>query len=563
MVLKKLPIGIENFEEIRTENFYYIDKTGLIKELLHNWGKVNLFTRPRRFGKSLNMSMLKYFFEYGSDSSLFAGLEIAQEEKLCEEYMGKFPVISISLKGVSGSTFEAARSMFCSVIGREALRFQFLLSSDELTLVEKQLYAQLIKVEQESFSMAEADLVNSLLTLSELLRKHFGQKVIILIDEYDVPLDKAKQYGYYDSMVNLVRSIFSQALKSNDNLFFAVLTGCLRISKESIFTGLNNPKIFSITDVQFDEYFGFTNREVEALLTYYDCEESFETIKDWYDGYQFGMVDVYCPWDVMNYVDALRVNPQAVPRDYWSNTSSNDMVRRFIQKAKTTTTKREIEQLIAGETIHKEIHQELTYRDVDSTIDNLWSVLYMTGYLTQEGEPDGDIFCLKIPNLEIRKIFTKQIYTWFQETAQADGSTLDAFCEAFRRGDAAGIEKQFNEYLWNTISIRDTFVKAKKENFYHGILLGLLSYKESWAVSSNRESGEGYSDIVIEIGEERLGIIIELKYAEDGKLEQGCSRALEQIEMQRYEEVLLNDGMQKVLKYGIACCKKHCKVVKK
>ena len=348
MVLKKLPIGIENFEEIRTENFYYIDKTGLIKELLHNWGKVNLFTRPRRFGKSLNMSMLKYFFEYGSDSSLFAGLEIVQEEKLCEEYMGKFPVISISLKGVSGSTFEAARSMFCSVIGREALRFQFLLSSDELTLVEKQLYAQLIKVEQESFSMAEADLVNSLLTLSELLRKHFGQKVIILIDEYDVPLDKAKQYGYYDSMVNLVRSIFSQALKSNDNLFFAVLTGCLRISKESIFTGLNNPKIFSITDVQFDEYFGFTNREVEALLTYYDCEESFETIKDWYDGYQFGMVDVYCPWDVMNYVDALRVNPQAAPRDYWSNTSSNDMVRRFIQKAKTTTTKREIEQLIAG-----------------------------------------------------------------------------------------------------------------------------------------------------------------------------------------------------------------------
>ena len=301
---------------------------------------------------------------------------------------------------------------------------------------------------------------------------------------------------------------------------------------------------------------------MEALLTYYDCDDSFETIKDWYDGYQFGMVDVYCPWDVMNYVDALRVNPQAAPKDYWSNTSSNDMVRRFIQKAKTTTTKREIEQLIAGETIHKEIHQELTYRDVDSTIDNLWSVLYMTGYLTQEGEPDGDIFSLKIPNLEIRKIFTKQIYTWFQETAQADGSTLDAFCEAFRRGDAAGIEKQFNEYLWSTISIRDTFVKAKKENFCHGILLGLLRYKESWAVSSNRESGQGYSDIVIEIGEERLGIIIELKYSEDGKLEQGCSRALEQIEMQRYEEVLLNDGMQKVLKYGIACCKKRCKVVK-
>lgn len=560
-VLKKLPIGIENFEEIRTENFYYIDKTGLIRELLNNWGKVNLFTRPRRFGKSLNMSMLKNFFEYGGDVTLFDGLEIAQETCLCEEYMGQFPVISISLKGVSGNSFEAARSMFCSVIGREALRFQFLLSSEKLSSVEKQLYAQLIKVENESFYMPDADLMNSLLVLSDLLRKHYEHKVIILVDEYDVPLDKAQQYGYYEEMVSLVRNIFNQALKSNDSLFFAVLTGCLRISKESIFTGLNNPKVLSITDVQFDEYFGFTDEEVRDMLNYYDLRESYDTVKAWYDGYRFGNVDVYCPWDVISYVDALCVNSGAKPKDYWSNTSSNDIVKRFIQKAKQTTTKREIEQLIAGETIRKEIRQELTYRDLEDTIDNLWSVLFTTGYLTAAGEADGDIYSLKIPNLEIRKIFTQQIYSWFQETAQKDGSTLKAFCEAFRSGDVNNIERQFNDYLWNTISIRDTFVKGKKENFYHGILLGLLRYKEDWAVSSNRESGDGYSDIAVEIGEDRIGIIIEVKYADDGNLEKACAEALNQIEENHYEEELRRCGMKTVLKYGIACYKKHCKVV--
>lgn len=477
---------------------------------MHNWGKVNLFTRPRRFGKSLNMSMLKCFFEYGGDAALFDGLEIARETRLCEEYMGQFPVISISLKGVSGNSLEAARSMFCSVIGREALRFQFLLNSDKLSRVEKQLYSQLIKVENESFYMTDADLMNSLLVLSDLLRKHYEHKVIILVDECDVPLDKAQQYGYYEEMVSLVRNIFNQALKSNDSLFFAVLTGCLRISKESIFTGLNNPKVLSITDVQFDEYFGFTDEEVSDMLNYYDLRDAYDTVKAWYDGYRFGNVDVYCPWDVISYVDALCVNSGAKPKDYWSNTSSNDIVKRFIQKAKQTTTKREIEQLIAGETIRKEIRQELTYRDLEDTIDNLWSVLFTTGYLTTAGEADGNIYSLKIPNLEIRKIFTQQIYTWFQENAQKDGATLDAFCEAFKKGDANGIEKQFNDYLWNTISIRDTFVKGKKENFYHGILLGLLRYKENWAVSSNRESGDGYSDIAIEIGEDRIGIIIEV-----------------------------------------------------
>lgn len=561
---KKLPIGIENFEKLRAQEFYYVDKTALIKELLQHWGEVNLITRPRRFGKSLNMSMLKCFFELGCDKALFDGLEIAQEDKLCEEYMGKFPVISISLKGVSGVSYDAARSMVCSIIGNEAMRFHFLKESDRLTEEDRELYRQLTTIGKEGqtmFVMTDDVLWTSLYTLSRLLCKHFDHKVIILIDEYDVPLDKAQQYGYYEEMVILVRTIFDYALKSNDSLFFAVLTGCLRITKESIFTGLNNPKILSITDVHLDEHFGFTDKEVKELLAYYNLQSHYETIREWYDGYLFGNVDIYCPWDVISYADALCMSPDARPKDYWSNTSSNDIVRRFIRKAKKTTTKREIEQLIAGETIRKEIHQELTYRDLDNTIDNLWSVLFMTGYLTQEGEPEGDVFRLKIPNLEIRKIFTRQIYAWFQEMAEQDGSALEAFCNAFQEGDADSVERQFNKYLWNTISIRDTFVKGKKENFYHGILLGLLGYKESWAVSSNRESGEGYSDISIEIGDERIGIIIEVKYPDNGDLEKGCVEALEQIEKNDYEDILRNNGMQTVLKYGISCYKKHCKVV--
>ena len=559
---KKLPIGIENFEEMHKEDFYYIDKTGLIRELLQNWGKVNLFTRPRRFGKSLNMSMLRCFFEIGRDHSVFQGLEISKEQALCEQYMGKFPVISVSLKGVSGRDFQAAKDMLATIIGGEAMRFQFLSTSDRLSVEEKERYSRLMSLAlHPDAEIADAYLVSSLQVLSQLLVKHYGQNVVILIDEYDVPLDKAYQAGYYDEMVTLIRNLFSQALKTNDCLQFAVLTGCLRVSKESIFTGLNNPKVFSITDVRFDEYFGFTDREVRELLDFYGLQEHYDTINKWYDGYCFGKKGVYCPWDVINYVDDLCADPDARPRDYWSNTSSNDIVRRFIESAQNSTTKREIEQLIAGEAIQKEICQELTYRDLDKSINNLWSVLFTTGYLTQMGRPAGDVYKLKIPNLEIRRIFTKQIYEWFQESAEADGDTLNAFCEAFRTGDVAGIEKQFHEYLWNTISIRDTFVKGKKENFYHGILLGLLSYKASWAVSSNRESGEGYSDIVVEVGRERLGIIIEVKYSEDGNLEKGCAEALRQIEDNDYEEVLRENGMQTILKYGIACYKKLCKVV--
>ena len=565
-VWQKLPIGIEDFEKLRKNNFYYIDKTGLIKELLNNWGEVNLFTRPRRFGKSLNMSMLKCFFEIGQDKTIFEGLEISRETALCEQYMGKYPVISVSLKGVYGRDFQAAKSMLASIIGLEVMRFEFLRTDDKLSDSEKEVYDQLCSLSRLAnvgLEIPDSLITESLRMLSKLLQRYYDQRVIILVDEYDVPLDKAYQFGYYDEMVELIRNLFGQAMKTNNCLQFAVLTGCLRVSKESIFTGLNNPKIYSVTSVTFDEYFGFTDEEVKLLLSHYGLQSHYGTIKEWYDGYRFGSVDIYSPWDVLNFADALCVDSDAVPQAYWINTSGNEIVRKFVRKAKASSTRREIEQLIAGETIRKEIYQELTYRDLDSTIGNLWSVLLTTGYLTQVGKPEGDVFDLRIPNLGIRKIFVRQIYEWFQETAEADGSTLNAFCEAFENGNAAGIETQFNDYLWNTIIIRDTFVKGKKENFYHGILLGLLRYKESWAVSSNRESGEGYSDIVIEIGRERVGIIIEVKYSDDGKLDKACAEALEQIEKNDYEQVLRDNGMQTILKYGIACHKKQCKVVKK
>lgn len=557
----KLPIGIENFKEIRTEGFYYVDKTGLIRELLHNWGKVNLFTRPRRFGKSLNMSMLKHFFEIDCDRSLFDGLEISEETELCDAYMGKFPVISISLKGVSGSQFEAARAMMCSVIAREALRFQFLLESDKLSEFEKQQYVSLVQRDENGFSMTDADLMNSLLTLSVLLEKHFAHKVIVLIDEYDVPLDKAMQADYYEDMVNLLRNFLGEALKSNDSIYFAVLTGCLRVAKESIFTGLNNFNVLSITTAQFDEYFGFTDREVRELLEYYDLYGTYDTVKKWYDGYRFGNVDVYCPWDVICYCNQLRTDPEAQPEAFWSNTSGNDIIRRFIGMADGVT-KREIEQLMAGEAITKVVRKELTYKEMYDSINNLWSVLFLTGYLTQRGKADGEKIKLVIPNEEIRMIYKKQILDWFQSTIRKDGVTLNAFCEAFKDGNAAGVEAQFRSYLKKTISIRDTFVrKEKKENFYHGILVGLLGYKDSWGVSSNKESGEGYSDILVEIEDEDIGIVIELKYADDGDLEAGCRKALAQIEANNYEERLHDLGMDNILKYGIACYKKRCKVM--
>lgn len=568
-IKKKLPIGIESFEKIRIEDFYYIDKTGLIKALLYNWGEVNLFTRPRRFGKSLNMSMLKSFFEINTDKeykkNLFEGLDIANDTDLCKTYMGKFPVISISLKGVNGTDFSAARSMMSSIIGNEALRFYFLSESPKLNEKEIKLFNQLTEVDEsnrEGFIMSDTVLTSSLKILSMLLQKHYEKKVIILIDEYDVPLAKAFDNGYYDEMVMLIRNLFEQVLKTNDSLQFAVLTGCLRVSKESIFTGLNNLKVLSITDVRFDEYFGFTDKEVQDLLKYYELTESYGIVKDWYDGYRFGNVHIYCPWDVICYCDELRFDPKALPKDYWSNTSSNEAVRHFIENAETNTTKREIERLVEGDIIKKEIRRELTYRELYNNAENIWSVLYTTGYLTQQGEPDGDIFPLVIPNQEVRKIFTKQITDWFQDTVRKDGAALNAFCEAFEKGDAAEVEKQFNSYLRKTISIRDTFVKKdRKENFYHGILLGLLSFKGNWNVWSNRESGEGYSDILIEIEDKDMGIVVGVKYSDDENLEAVCRQALKQINDKNYPEELQQLGLNHILKFGIACYKKRCKVI--
>ena len=563
-VTTKLPIGVENFKKLRTEDFYYVDKTGMIRELLADWGEVNLFTRPRRFGKSLNMNMLKCFFEYGCNPVLFEGLEIAGERELCEKYMGKFPVISITLKGVEFSSFETARAMLCSVIGDEALRFQFLAESDRLSEREKERYQYLVKTGkpgQTLFMMNDEILTDSLRILSELLCKHYGQQVILLIDEYDVPLDKARHHGYYDQMLTLIRSMFGQALKSNSSIFFAVLTGCLRVSRESVFTGLNNLRVLSIENVQFSTCFGFTDEEVRKMLNYYGFADKYEAVKEWYDGYLFGESEIYCPWDVINYVSLLRSEPDAAPRPFWINTSGNDIIRSILHRA-TQTTRLEMERLVAGKSIDRVINRELTYRDLYNNIDNLWSVLYATGYLTVREKIEGDTFCLIIPNLEIRQIFVKQIMEWFREEAVQDTSRLDDFCDAFAAGDAPAVESAFNAYLARTISIRDTGARRdRKENFYHGILLGLLSHREDWAVYSNAESGNGFSDILVESGDGELGIVIEVKYPDGGDLDKGCKEALEQIEKMDYEARLRQDEIGTVLKYGIACNRKKCRVV--
>ena len=559
----KLPIGLENFEEIRKSGFYYVDKTKLIEQLLEEWGKVNLFTRPRRFGKTLNMSMLRYFFEVGTDKTLFDGLYISQNEKICEEYMGKFPVIFLSLKSVEGLNFESAKYRFCDLVGKEARRFTFLLDSDNLTEEDKNIYRAIIAMQDGKYVMSEDILISSLQILSELLYKHYRIKTVILIDEYDVPLDKAFQNGYYREMVALIRALFDLALKTNDFLQFAVLTGCLRIAKESIFTGLNNFNVLSVMSPQFGECFGFTDEEVKEMLAYYGLSEHYEQMKQWYDGYLFGNVSVYCPWDVINHCRDLRVDSDAFPEDYWSNTSGNGIVRRFIDKANMQT-KSEIEQLIAGEEIVKEIRQELTYDELDKTIDNLWSVLFTTGYLTQRGRVDGRCYRLAIPNREIRELFITQIREWFKDSVGRDKTTLDDFAAAMLRGDESQVEKIFGDYLWNTISIRDTAVsKERKENFYHGILLGLFGFMDNWIVKSNVESGIGYSDILIEAFDCRVGIVIEVKYAEDGNLDAACKKALEQIEEKSYEARLQEDGMRTILKYGIACYKKDCRVAVK
>lgn len=562
--LRKLPIGMENFVEIRRNNFYYVDKTRLIEQLVEKWSEVSLFTRPRRFGKTLNMSMLRAFFEVGAEANLFDGLYISHKKELCEQYMGKYPVISFTLKNIEGQSFGEVKKSMKYLIGTIARQYSFLLESEKLSVVEKEIYRALLFTNEDgTFQMSDVALEKSLYRLTELLEKHYHKKVIVLIDEYDVPLEKAFHHGYYDEMVILIRNLFGNVLKTNEHLKMAVLTGCLRIAKESIFTGLNNFKVYPITMRAFDESFGFTDEEVQKMLTYYGLEEDYEIVKAWYDGYRFGDVDVYCPWDVINYCSDRQYDPKLEPQNYWANTSSNDIISHFIDGmgGQRKVTRIELERLINGETVQKEINQELTYKELYSSIDNLWSTLFMTGYLTQKGDSNGKRYNLAIPNQEIRNIMTDHILQLFKEDVAKDRAMVETFCQALVDGNADRIEQLFTEYLTKTISVRDTFVrKPVKENFYHGILLGILSYKGGWYVTSNRESGDGFSDIMVRIDDEDVGIIVEVKYAENGKEEEMSRKALLQIHEKHYEKVLLDEDIHKVMKYGIACNKKKCKV---
>ena len=551
----KLPVGIDQFDKLIKSGFYYVDKTRLIEQLLQNWGEVNLFTRPRRFGKTLNMSMLKSFFEIGTDKTLFDQLYIATNKELCEEYMGQYPVIFLSLKGVDGLNFEEAKSMLKITIRTEAQRHYELKKSEKVSEENRKLFNDIFSGEDERIE-------DSLRMLSQILFEHYGKKSIILIDEYDVPLDKAFQHGYYKEMVSLLRGLFGQALKTNEFLQFAVLTGCLRVSKESIFTGLNNFKVLSIADVRFDEQFGFTDEEVRKLLKDYDLEDYFSEAKEWYDGYHFGNADIYCPWDVINYVEHLRYDPEAEPEAFWINSSGNDLVKRFVAKADQTT-KDEIEQLIAGDVIEKKIRQDLTYDEIDQSIDNLWSVLFTTGYLTQTGRAERGIYKLMIPNKEVREVFIDQIQQWFDQTVVNDEDRMSSFYQSFAQGKAKDVQDQLTSILAETISILDTKARnEEKENFYHGMMLGLLRNHRNWIVKLNVESGEGFVDILIKPEDPDEGILIELKYSKtfDG-LEKACERAMEQIKDRRYDEALRDEGRCHILAYGIAFCKKRCKVV--
>ena len=553
----KLPVGIENFEEIRRNQYYYIDKTKLIEQLFDSLGKVSLFTRPRRFGKTLNMSMLKSFFEIGTDPSLFDGLYISKNQDLCKQHLGQYPVIFLSLKGVEGLSFSEARRRCIQLIKREAERFYVLKDSQRLLDIDKKKFRELLEMQDRP---EEVDIImSSIKTLSDLLYKQYGKKVVILIDEYDVPLDKAFQYGYYREMLHFIRGLLGEVLKTNDSLAFAVLTGCLRVSKESIFTGLNNFKILSITDTRFDEQFGFTDTEVRTLLSDYQMEDRFAEVKEWYDGYHFGNADVYCPWDVVNFVDRAKDDREARPEAYWINTSGNDLVKRFIDKANKTT-KSEIERLINGEAIEKELRLELTYEEIDQSIENLWSVLFTTGYLTQTGRPKDGAYRLIIPNREVREVFRLQINEWFKKSIFSNTERLTAFWKAFEEGDTEGVEQYLNRILSNSISVFDTKArKEEKESSYHNLLVGILTGNADWLVKSNVEAGEGFADIIVETDDPDAGIVVELKYTKNfDELKAASQKALDQIRDRRYQEYLLNDDRKSIRLYGIAFCKKRC-----
>ena len=557
----KLPVGIDDFRKLRESNFYYVDKTRLIEQLLLNWSEVTLFTRPRRFGKTLNMSMLKSFFEIGTDKSLFDGLYISGNKELCDENMGKYPVIFLSFKGVEGLEFASAKRMLCTIIDREIGRHYYLKTSDALTDEDRTLFTKMLHGQDDNIE-------DSIRMLSQLLYKHYGQKVVILIDEYDVPLDKAFQNGYYKEMVSIIRGLFGQALKTNEFLQFAVLTGCLRVSKESIFTGLNNFEINSIVDIDHDEQFGFTDDEVMKLLLDYDRSERYPDVKEWYDGYHFGNADIYCPWDVINFAKKLVSDPSARPSAFWINSSGNDMVKRFVDKADQTT-RDEIEKLVAGGFVEKQLRLDLTYDEIDNTIDNLWSVLFTTGYLTKIGEvkvPDSESYAyrLVIPNKEVREVFILQIQEWFKAVVANDDDTMKLLSRAILDKDEKQIARQLNIVMSRMISILDTkAADAMKENFYHGLLLGLLrGSNPDWLIKSNRESGDGFSDILIEPEDPDAGIVIEVKYAKEMKeLDAACEAAMAQIKNKRYDEALRDEGRCDILAYGIAFCRKRCRVV--
>ena len=554
MERKKLPVGIDNFEKLREEDFYYVDKTGLIRDLLNNWGEVNLFTRPRRFGKTLNMSMLKCFFEIGGDKQIFDGLAVSREKALCDAYMGKYPVVFLSLKDVDGLTFEDAYERLKQLIRNEAFRLAALRESTAITDEEKSAYLRIIS-ENSTF----ADITGSLRMFCALLEKHYGQKVVLLIDEYDVPLDKAYAHGYYDRMIDLIRSMFGLALKTNDSLFFAVLTGCLRVSKESIFTGLNNLKVYSISNMQCDEYFGFTDDEVRKMLADYELEMHYEEVRAWYDGYRFGSQDVYCPWDVINYCDMLRVDPEAEPKLYWLNTSGNELVRSLIDKTKSGTTRMEVEELIAGNTITKQINEQLTHNEIKSSVNNIWSLLYMTGYLTIAQRPTGGRYTLRIPNYEVKQIFMQQVLEWFGDKAVAEADQLSDFYAAFEKGDTETITSYLNKQLIATVSYYDAY-----ESFYHGFLLALLNTCASWQVASNVETGIGRGDIIVEREDGALGFVVEIKEIKDrNRLDAACDAAMKQIEEKDYTAVLRRYGVEEIWAYGIAFCEKRCRVIAK
>ena len=554
MLTKKLPVGIDSFEKLRREDFYYVDKSRMIVDLMANWGEVNLFTRPRRFGKTLNMSMLKCFFEIGTDKSLFDGLRVSEEKELCEKYTGKYPVVFVSLKDVDGLTFEDAYDMLREIIRKECVRLQFLMDSDALTDAEKEPMKRLLGNRPE-----RVDIKNSLTLLCALLEKHYGQKPILLIDEYDVPLDKAYYHGYYPQMIDLIRAMFQAALKTNSSLFFAVLTGCLRVSKESIFTGLNNLKVCSISDVKFDEFFGFTDEEVRAMLSAYGLESHYDETRTWYDGYRFGGQDVYCPWDVINYCDDLLSNPRQKPRAYWMNTSGNDMVRRLIDRSTNGTTQMEIERLIAGETITKTLNEQLTHNEVDASIENIWSLLYMTGYLTAVDYPDGNRYELRIPNREVRQIYMQQVLSWFNHKVESETDKLTNLYAAFETGDTETIKEILDEQLLDTVSFYDA-----RESFYHGFLLALLSTCANWNVSSNIETGKGRSDILVSRKDRKIGFVVEVKDVKDEeKLESACEAALRQIDERDYTAILRRFRVKEIHKYGIAFWDKECRVAMK